>query len=101
MRKSTKAQMEEKWKSTNSRDLAYEIATFMGGQWPTRPVRKVQLSLEGAPTDAETLFELTKLNPTLLSEMTVPTRELFVEVYYDDLQDVYSQVMETLTPEGR
>ena len=93
--------MEEKWKSTNPRDLAYEIATFMGGEWPTRPVRKVQLSLEGAPTDAETLLDMTELNPTLLSEMTVPTRELFVEVYYDDLQDVYSEVMETLTPDGR
>ena len=31
IRKPTKEQMEEKWKSTNPRDLAYEIATFMGG----------------------------------------------------------------------
>jgi len=101
IRKPTKAQMDEKWKSTNPRDLAYEIATFMGGEWPTRPVRKVQLSLEGAPTDAETLLDMTELNPTLLSEMTVPTRELFVEVYYDDLQDVYSEVMASLTPDGK
>jgi hypothetical protein len=93
--------MAEKWKSTNPRDLAYEIATFMGGEWPTRPVRKVQLVLDGAPTDAETLLDMSELNPTLLSEMTVPTRELFLEVYYDDIQDVYSEVMETLSPEGR
>ena len=99
IRQPTKAQMEERWKSTNPRDLAYEIATFMGGEWPTRPVRKVQLSLEGAPRECEDLMELTQLNPTLLSEMTVPTRELFLEVYYDDLLDVYSQVMETLAPE--
>ena len=58
--------MEEKWKSTNPRDLAYEIATFMGGEWPTRPVRKVQLSLEGAPMECEELMEVTQLNPTLL-----------------------------------
>ena len=55
--------MEEKWKSTNPRDLAYEIATFMGGEWPTRPVRQVQLSLDGAPTDAETLLEMTVSPP--------------------------------------
>lgn len=73
----------------------------MGGEWPTRPVRKVQLSLEGAPTDAEMLLDITGLNPTLLSEMSVPTRELFVEGYYEDLQDVYSEVMESLSPDGR
>ena len=104
IRQPTKEQMNEKWKSTNPRDLAYEIATFMGGEWPTRPVRKVQLSLEGAPTECEDLMELTQLNPTLLSEMSVQTRELFLEVYYDDLQDVYSQVMETLcskSPDGK
>ena len=35
IRKPTKAQMEEKWKSTNPRDLAYEIATFarVFGRW--------------------------------------------------------------------
>eukprot|EP00967_Tisochrysis_lutea_P028710 scaffold33485_cov35-Tisochrysis_lutea.AAC.3 len=44
----------------------------------------------------EELFELTQLNPTLLSEMSTKTRFLFLEVYYDDLQDVYSEVMETL-----
>jgi hypothetical protein len=101
IRQPTKAQMEEKWKSTNPRDLAYEIATYMGGEWPERPVRLVQLSIEGAPKDCETLMEVTQLNPTLLSEMSVQTRELFLEVYYDDVQDVYSQVMETLTPEGK
>ena len=76
-------------------------ATFMGGEWPTRPVRKVQLSLEGAPIECEDLMEVTQLNPTLLSEMTVPTRELFLEVYYDDIQDVYSEVMATLQPNGK
>ena len=96
IRQPTKEQMAEKWKSTNPRDLAYEIATFMGGEWPTRPVRMVQLSMDGAPTECEDLMELTQLNPTLLSEMTVQTRELFLEVYYDDIQDVYSEVMETL-----
>ena len=101
IRKPTKEQMEEKWKSTNPRDLAYEIATFMGGEWPERPVRKVQLSLEGAPVECEDLMEVTQLNPTLLSEMSVPTRELFLEVYYDDVQDVYSEVMETLQPNGK
>jgi len=101
IRKPTKDQMEEKWKSTNPRDLAYEIATFMGGEWPTRPERKVQLSLEGAPIECEDLMEVTQLNPTLLSEMTVPTRELFLEVYYDDIQDVYSEVMETLQLNGK
>ena len=39
---------------------------------------------------------MTKLNPTLLSEMSLKTRFLFLEVYLDDLQDVYSEVMETL-----
>lgn len=97
IRKPTKEQMEEKWKSTNPRDLAYEIATFMGGEWPERPVRAVQLSMEGAPTECEDLMELTQLNPTLLSEMTVPTRELFLEVYYDDIQDVYSEVRRRLS----
>jgi len=96
IRMPTKAQMEEKWKSTNPRDLAYEIATFMGGEWPTRPVRQVQIDLTGAPLECEDLMEMTQLNPTLLSEMSVQTRELFLEVYFDDIQDVYSQVMETL-----
>ena len=101
IRKPTKEQMDERWKSTNPRDLAKEIATYMGGEWPTRPVRAVQLSLEGAPIECEELMEVTNLNPTLLSEMTVPTRELFLEVYYEDLQDVYSEVMATLKPNGK
>ena len=101
IKKPTKEQMEEKWKSTNPRDLAYEIATFMGGEWPTRPVRKVQLSLDDAPQDPEDLMEMTNLNPTLLSEMSVMTRLLFLEVYYDDVQDVYSQVMESMAGDGR
>lgn len=87
---------DENWKSKDPKALAYEIATFMGGSWPTRPVRKVQLSLDGVPSGDEELFELTQLNPTLLSEMSTKTRFLFLEVYYDDLQDVYSEVMETL-----
>jgi len=33
--------------------------------------------------------------------MTVQTRELFLEVYFDDVQDVYSQVMETLDGSSR
>jgi hypothetical protein len=41
---------DENWKSKDPKALAYEIATFMGGTWPTRPVRKVQLSLDGVPT---------------------------------------------------
>merc|ERR1712087_174242 len=89
---------DENWKSKDPKALAYEIATFMGGTWPERPVRKVQLSLEGVPTDDEELFALTKLNPTLLSEMSIQTRFLFVEVYLEDIQDVYSEVMETLQP---
>jgi hypothetical protein len=101
IKKPTKAQMDEKWKSTNPRDLAYEIATYMGGEWPTRPVRKVQLSIEGAPTECEDLMELTQLNPTLLSEMSIQTRELFLEVYYDDIQDVYSEVMATVDSNSR
>jgi len=101
IRQPTKAQMEERWKSTNPRDLAYEIATFMGGEWPERPVRKVQIDLTGAPTECEDLMVMTQLNPTLLSEMTVTTRELFLEVYFDDVQDVYSQVMETLDGSSR
>ena len=88
---------DENWKSKDPKALAYEIATFMGGEWPTRPVRKIQISLEGVPQDDEELFATTKLNPTLLSEMTVKTRFLFLEVYLDDIQDVYSEVMETLT----
>ena len=74
IKKPTKAEMEIQWKSKDPKALAYEIATFMGGKWPERPVRKVQLSLEGAPTDAEELFEATKLNPTLLSEMSIKAR---------------------------
>jgi hypothetical protein len=101
IRMPSKAEMQEKWKSTNPRDLAYEIATFMGGEWPTRPVRGVQIDLTGAPLECEDLMELTQLNPTLLSEMSVPTRELFLEVYFDDIQDVYSQVMETLDSSSR
>ena len=96
IKKPTKAEMEQTWKSKDPKALAYEIATFMGGSWPERPVRKVQLSLEGAPSSAEELFEITRLNPTLLSEMTVKTRFLFIEVYLEDIQDLYSQVMETL-----
>jgi len=96
VKKPTKAEMEQNWKSKDSKELAHEIATFMGGKWPERPVRKVQLSLSGAPTSVDALFEMTQLNPTLLSEMTVKTRFLFIEVYLDDLQDVYSEVMETL-----
>ena len=41
---------DENWKSKDPKALAYEIATFMGGSWPTRPVRKVQLSLDGVPS---------------------------------------------------
>ena len=42
IRKPTKAEMEENWKSKDPKELAYEIATFMGGTWPERPVRKVR-----------------------------------------------------------
>lgn len=93
-------EIDENWKSKDPKMLAYEIATFMGGEWPTRPVRKVQISLEGVPSDDEELFEITQLNPTLLSEMTIKTRFLFLEVYLEDIQDVYSQVMETLVKEN-
>lgn len=134
------------WKSKEPRELAKEIATFMGGTWPERAPRKIQVSLDGVPTSDEELFELTRLNPTLIWEMTQQTRELFLEarapaapnsralqpspprcpltltpplclarrraqptlqaqpnpfrpapqVYFDDIQDLYSQVMETL-----
>mmetsp|Transcript_2490 Transcript_2490/g.4833 ORF Transcript_2490/g.4833 Transcript_2490/m.4833 type:complete len:212 (+) Transcript_2490:77-712(+) len=96
IKKPNKDEMAQDWKSKEPRELAHEIATFMGGKWPERPVRKVPLSLEGAPVSAEELFEVTQLNPTLLSEMTVKTRLLFLEVYLEDIQDVYSEVMETL-----
>ena len=88
---------EENWKSKDPKALAHEIATFMGGKFPERPNRKVQLDITSAPNDDEELFEITRLNPTLLSEMTVKTRMLFLEVYLEDIQDVYSEVMETLT----
>ena len=103
MRQPTRAEASEKWISTNPRDLAHEIATFMGSSWPARPVRRVQLSLDGAPTDCEELMVLTQLNPTLLWEMSLQTRELFLEVYHDDIQDAYSEVMDTLcnaSPDG-
>ena len=51
---------EQNWVNKDPKLLAYEIATYMGGTWPERPVRKVQLSLEGAPTSDEDLFEMTK-----------------------------------------
>ena len=44
------AQADENWKSKDPKALAHEIATFMGGEWPTRPVRKVQLASDGVPT---------------------------------------------------
>ena len=89
---------DENWKSKDPRALAKEIATFMGGTWPERQPRKVQLSLDGVPSEDEELFKITQLNPTLLSEMTVKTRLLFIEVYLEDIQDVYSEVMATLKP---
>ena len=78
----------------------------MGGEWPTRPVRKVQLAADGVPTvpgarqgrahtggpptaprpapqGDEELFEMTMLNPTLLSEMSLKTRFLFLEARAD------------------
>jgi|TARA_B100000524_G_scaffold347467_1_gene249534 hypothetical protein len=71
---------DENWKSKDPRELAKEIATFMGGEWPEREPRKIQISLEEAPTSDEELFELTQLNPTLIWEMTQRTRHLFLEV---------------------
>ena len=82
------------------RALAKEIATFMGGEWPERPERKVLLPLDGAPSDCEDLMTLTEWNPTLLWEMSVKARELFLEVYIEDIQDVYSEVMESVTPDA-
>lgn len=98
MRQPTAEQKKMDWKSDNPRDLAKEIGTFMNGEWPERRARKVSLSLDAAPTSCEDLMEATRLNPTLLSEMSEPTRALFLEVYVEDIQDVYSEVMETLTP---
>jgi hypothetical protein len=92
---------DDNWKSKEPKALAYEIATFMGGKWPERRPRAVALDLAAAPNDDEELFELTNLNPTLLSEMTVKTRFLFLEVYLEDLQDVYSEVMETLGADSK
>ena len=96
IKKPTKDEMSQDWNSKEPRELAYEIAHYMGGKWPERHVRQVPLTLEGAPLLAEELFEVTQLNPTLLNEMTVKTRLLFLEVYLDDIQDVYSEVMESL-----
>ena len=42
---------DENWKSKDPKMLAYEIATFMGGEWPERPIRKIQISLDNAPND--------------------------------------------------
>ena len=86
IKKPTKAEMSQDWNSKEPRELAHEIAHFMGGKWPERRERKVPLSLEGAPLLAEELFEVTQLNPTLLNEMSVKTRLLFLEVYLDDIQ---------------
>ena len=86
IKKPTKAEMQQDWNSKEPRELAHEIAHFMGGKWPERRERKVPLSLEGAPLLAEELFEVTQLNPTLLNEMSVKTRLLFLEVYLDDIQ---------------
>ena len=96
IKKPTKDEMSQDWNSKEPRELAHEIAHFMGGKWPERRVRQVPLTLEGAPLLADELFEVTQLNPTLLNEMTVKTRLLFLEVYLDDIQDVYSEVMESL-----
>ena len=74
IKKPTKAEMAQDWNSKEPRELAHEIAHFMGGKWPERRERKVPLSLEGAPLLAEELFEVTQLNPTLLNEMSVKTR---------------------------
>ena len=101
IKKPTKAEMAQDWNSKEPRELAHEIAHFMGGKWPERRERKVPLSLEGAPLLAEELFEVTQLNPTLLNEMSVKTRLLFLEVYLDDIQDVYSEVMESLVANPR
>eukprot|EP00965_Chrysotila_dentata_P214446 6188185-Pleurochrysis_carterae.AAC.3 len=53
-------EIDENWKSKDPKDLAKEIATFMGGTWPERPIRKVQLLLDGVPQDDEELFEITR-----------------------------------------
>ena len=65
---------DETWKSKDPKELAYEIATFMGGTWPTRPVRKVQLELDGAPDDDEELFEMTKCGATAPHLRAPPAR---------------------------
>jgi len=101
IKKPTKDEMSQDWNSKEPRELAHEIAHFMGGKWPERRVRQVPLTLEGAPLLADELFEVTQLNPTLLNEMSVKTRLLFLEVYLDDIQDVYSEVMESLVANPR
>ena len=65
---------DENWKSKDPKALAYEIATFMGGTWPERPVRKVQLSLDGVPTDDEELFAMTRSSGVAPPELASPFR---------------------------
>ena len=36
---------DENWKSKDPKALAYEIATFMGGEWPTRPLLVIGLGV--------------------------------------------------------
>jgi hypothetical protein len=74
---------DENWKSKDPKALAYEIATFMGGSWPTRPVRKVQLSLDGVPTvrsgAASTypyLSERAERQQILISPIPVPPKSI-------------------------
>jgi len=101
MLKPSAADMTEKWKSSDAGELAHEIATFHQGGFPNRCTRQVQISLEGAPKDCETLMDMTKLNPTLLAEMSHITRQLFLQTYLEDIQDLYSEVMKNLTFDNR
>ena len=103
-RQPTKEEFARTWQSTDPRDLAKEIATHGGEcpeEWPERRTNLVDLPIDSAPQDVEELMVTTRWNPTLVWEMTTKTREVFLEVYLDDLHDCYSEVIESLQPPNR
>ena len=103
-RQPTKEEFARTWQATDPRDLAKEIATHGGEcpeEWPERRTNLVDLPIDSAPQDVEELMVTTRWNPTLVWEMTTKTREVFLEVYLDDLHDCYSEVIESLQPPNR
>ena len=84
---------------TDPRQEAKEIATFMGGEWPERPERKLwcprrrPIRLRGPHGADGVESNVTK------GRCPAQARELFLEVYIEDIQDVYDEVMESVTPD--